>query len=346
MGLSADGGKLLFTSSAGNVTAPFADHNALSPDLYLWSQGGSVLLTGQGALPGHGSAGSPGDSRLADDGGVVIFEHTGNDLIPGLTDGAGSTDIFAFDTASGALSLEVHALDQPTTTPNAGSRLFEIAANGRFVLFDSRAGNLVPPAENQDEDNCFLLDRKLGRVFLISHVAGDPSAKAGGISQALSADGRYVIFASPAEGLVPGQLPSADTWPPYNLILHDRATGDRLLLTHVPGENLRPGNRGFPYEVALAGDGSSVAFITSQSGLVAGDAGGDDLSSAASTAAACSSATASKWATARCGRPPSAKTEAPRRPRCDRRASGLTYTADQPCSRRASHLPGALSWLK
>ncbi len=273
LGLSADGETLLFESEAGDLTQNFVDRNGSPPDLFLHLSGRNVLVTRNQAGDGF-----PLGAQLAKDGSVVVFTDRGSQLVPGAQDGNGVGDLFVFETVSGALSLAVHALENPAATPDRGSQLKEISADGRFVLFDSGSSNLLPgPMVPDGATSCYLLDRRLDQVFLISYPAAGPTVKTTGEGLALSADGRYVIFASPAPDLVPGQVAFTESVPPWNLFLHDRATGERLLLTHAPGERLRPGSRGYPQQAVIAEDGQSVAFTTSQNGLAADDPGEYDL---------------------------------------------------------------------
>ncbi|MCB0058728.1 MAG: hypothetical protein KDE45_16945, partial [Caldilineaceae bacterium] len=72
----------------------------------------------------------------------------------------------------------------------------------------------------------YLYDQELGTNTLLSigpnmAVANAPSGDAG-----LSADGRYLVFASPADNLVPGD--ANETWDIFRL---DRETGDLTLIS-------------------------------------------------------------------------------------------------------------------
>jgi hypothetical protein len=103
-------------------------------------------------------------------------------------------------------------------------------------------------------------------------VAGDGSQAAAGASDAssISADGRYVAFASTAPNLVAG-----DTNLAADVFVHDRVTGSTVRASVAAGggqaataSSLQPGG--------LSADGQLVAFDTAAP-LAAGDTGGNDV---------------------------------------------------------------------
>src|SRR4051812_1445315 len=76
-----------------------------------------------------------------------------------------------------------------------------VSADGRYVAFQSAATNLVRGDRNDAQD-VFVRDRKLGTTEIVSvssrGVLGDDQS----YSAAISADGRFVAFASAATNLV------------------------------------------------------------------------------------------------------------------------------------------------
>ena len=117
----------------------------------------------------------------------------------------------------------------------------------------------------------FVWTRAGGAVERVS-VAGDGSQAAAGASDAssISADGRYVAFASTAPNLVAG-----DTNLAADVFVHDRVTGTTVRASVTAGggqaataSSLQPGG--------LSADGQVVAFDTAAP-LAAGDTGGNDV---------------------------------------------------------------------
>ncbi|WP_223777519.1 hypothetical protein [Streptomyces sp. 135] len=85
-----------------------------------------------------------------------------------------------------------------------------ISSDGRYVAFTSTAANLVPGDTNGSLD-VFVRDRQARTTerVSVSGSGGQASGEASGTGLAISPDGRYVVFGSNADNLVPG-----DTWTP------------------------------------------------------------------------------------------------------------------------------------
>ena len=78
-----------------------------------------------------------------------------------------------------------------------------ISADGRFVVYESLAGNLVPGDGNGVKD-IFLRDRQAFRTDLVSRGADGSQGDWNSDIGAVSADGRWVAFESRSTNLVPG----------------------------------------------------------------------------------------------------------------------------------------------
>jgi Tol biopolymer transport system component len=145
------------------------------------------------------------------------------------------------------------------------SFLDAISANGRYVVFDSTASNLVPGDTNHASD-VFLRDRKNGRTTRVSVGSSGRQCNGPSGSGAISADGRYVAFSSNASNLVLG-----DTNHRPDVFVHDRETGRTTRVSVNSGG--RQGN-GESYGPAISADGRYVAFTSSASNLVPRDTNG------------------------------------------------------------------------
>jgi len=116
--------------------------------------------------------------------------------------------------------------------PNGPSTSPSVSADGRFVVFASEANNLVEGDSNGRSD-IFLRDTCMGAASACAPTTirvsiGPDGAEASGasFSPAISPDGRFVIFNSPATNLVrPDSLNSfpATSTPP--LFLRDTCFG-------------------------------------------------------------------------------------------------------------------------
>jgi len=154
------------------------------------------------------------------DGTLVAFASYASDLVPG--DLNGYADVFVHDRLTGA----TERVSVSSSGEEANGRLTgwpsnpAISADGRYVAFESEASNLVPGDLNGYAD-VFVHDRLTGVTERVSvstsgeeangYLAGWPS------NLAISADGRYVAFASQASNLVP-----VDTNGQADVFVHDR----------------------------------------------------------------------------------------------------------------------------
>jgi Tol biopolymer transport system component len=78
-----------------------------------------------------------------------------------------------------------------------------ISADGRYVAFSSWASNLVPGDTNGVRD-IFVHDRVTGQTTRVSVASDGTEGNGHSDLPSISADGRYVAFASEASNLVPG----------------------------------------------------------------------------------------------------------------------------------------------
>jgi Tol biopolymer transport system component len=139
-----------------------------------------------------------------------------------------------------------------------------ISADGRFVLFVSSAGDLVPGDYSRVALDVFFRDRSSNSTVLVSAAfngtgGGEGSSMYGGVST----NGRYVVFESDADDLVPG-----DTNGVSDIFLRDLVTGTTQLVSVAT--NGAPAN-GASTEPVMTPDGRYVAFVSAARNLVTGD---------------------------------------------------------------------------
>ena len=88
---------------------------------------------------------------------------------------------------------------------NRDSYSVDISADGRFVVFVSKAVILVANDVNRVRQDVFLRDRTTSKTTLVDINSRGEQAQAGESTEpSISADGRFVCFASTAVNLVPG----------------------------------------------------------------------------------------------------------------------------------------------
>ncbi len=134
-----------------------------------------------------------------------------------------------------------------------------ISANGRYIAFDSSATNLVAGDTNGFSD-IFVKDLRTGRIERVNVADDGTQADNETTTYSLSANGRYVAFASYADNLALGDTPDAQ-----DVFVHDRLTGRTELLVEAGTTWAQT------YEPSISANGRYVAFTSSRSDLVEGD---------------------------------------------------------------------------
>jgi len=144
-----------------------------------------------------------------------------------------------------------------------------ISADGRWVVFQSDATNLVPGDSNAAPD-IFLHDRLTGATELVDVDSNGVHANAGSSlldgETPISADGRFVVFYSVATNLVPGDVNGAQ-----DAFLRDRQNGTTELVSVAT--NGAQGNDS-SQACSVSSDGRFVAFLSRATNLTPAGSGG------------------------------------------------------------------------
>jgi len=204
--------------------------------------------------------GASADPVISADGRYVAFESSASNLIGNDTNGA-VTDVFLRDRQNGTTSL----ISQSTSGGHGNGSSSDpfISPDGRYVVFESTASNLVPNDTNNATD-IFLRDRQAGTTTRVSLAFNDAQGNAGSYSCRITPDGRYVAFESFSSNLVP----SVDDNHVADVFVRDRVAGTTYRSSLSTGED--QGN-GFSSDPAISADGRYVAFESAASNFVPGD---------------------------------------------------------------------------
>jgi Tol biopolymer transport system component len=206
-----------------------------------------------------------GPSAISADGRYVAFESLASNLVAGDTNGV--QDVFVRDQVNGYTTRV--SIATGGAQANGGSSGASISADGRYVAFQSDAGNLVPGDTNGAPD-VFVRDRVTGATTRVSVATGGTQANNNSQRSAISADGRYVAFSSDANNLVAGDTNGCD-----DVFVHDRDTGATTRVNvATDGTQANENCRYNPLTlgVAISADGRYVAFDSTAGNLVAGGA--------------------------------------------------------------------------
>ena len=273
--ISGDGAYVAFRSNANNLVTNQVDANGGNSDVFLYDRQAqtTTLVSHAAGAPlttGNNTSDTP---VISGDGAYVAFRSVASDLVAGQVDanGGGLTDVFLYDRQTGTTTLVSHAAGAAATTGNSQSDTPVISEDGAYVAFRSFASDLVAGLTFLSSPSVFLYDRQAQTTTLVSHAAGAPLTTGNSTSDTpvISGDGAYVAFRGFANNLVAGLTFLSSP----NVFLYDRQTGTATLASHVAGAPLTTGNNSSDTPV-ISGDGSSVAFRSFASNLVAGDLNG------------------------------------------------------------------------
>ncbi len=255
--ISADGRYVAFESGSTNLVP--GDANG-TEDIFVRD-----LVSGETTRVSLGVAGAQGDGwshdpAISADGRYVAFESWATNLVPGDTNIAG--DIFVRDLVSGETTRV--SVGAAGAQGDWWSHDPAISADGRYVAFESQATNLVPGDTNGGAD-IFVRDLVSGETTRVSvGVAGDLAGEVElNWSAAISADGRYVAWASAATNLVDGDTNAID-----DIFVRDLVSG---VTTRVSVGAAGAQGDGWSADAAISADGRYVAFSSIATNLVDGD---------------------------------------------------------------------------
>jgi Tol biopolymer transport system component len=169
--------------------------------------------------------------------------------------------------ALAATGLATGAQTEPVSVSSSGEKGNDdsygpaISANGRYVAFYSGATNLVPGDTNGESD-VFVRDRELGTTQRISVSSAGPGPRAPGPEPAISADGRFVAFASGSPHLV-----HRDTNGDSDVFVRDLKR-DTTRRVSVSSTGRQAKGNGYVPRPAISGNGRYVAFQSDATNLV------------------------------------------------------------------------------
>jgi len=292
--LSADGRYVAFSSWASNLVPgdtnicdlsignPFASCG----DVFVHDRETGDVVRVSVASDGTQGNGSSGQPALSADGRFVAFSSAASSLVPGDTNGA--EDIFVHDRDAdedgifdepGQIATSRVSVSSAGGQANGWNLYPDLSADGRYVVFQSDATNLVPGDTNLVYD-IFVHDRVTSRTRRVSvsregtqgndYSLGPPT---------ISADGRYVALRSAATNLVPE--PDLNGYY-YDVFVHDRdADEDGIFdesgaidITRVSESSEGIQANSFAFLSVISDDGRAVMFWSEASNLVPDDTNG------------------------------------------------------------------------
>jgi Tol biopolymer transport system component len=280
--MSADGRLITFHSYAFNLAgidtnkvchgAGIGDYNC--PDIFLHDQETGIVTLISKNTEGKSGNGTSIYPSISANGRYIAFESTANDLVENDTNnscsdpllGGNCADIFVNDIEQNITSLV--SVNSNGVQGDLSSHKPAISADGRYIVFYSSATTLIENDTNGIPD-VFLHDRLTGITKRVSIDSN--GSETNGLSEdpAISADGRFIVFKSSADNLVPGDLNNycyGENCP--DIFIHDQFTGETKRVS-VASDGTE-GNYTSD-EPTISADGKFIAFRSLASNLVPGD---------------------------------------------------------------------------
>jgi Tol biopolymer transport system component len=244
--ISDDGRFVVFTSRATNLVDGGADGNR---NVFLRDRlaGTTTLVSG---APGVVADGPSWEPAISGDGRYVAFRSRAPNLVPGDTNRR--SDVLVWDRLDS--SVERVSVSSRGTQTQTWSRWPELSYDGRFVTFGSRSHLLVRGDTNRRVD-VFLHDRESGTTERVSLGAEGQQGRGHSMESAVSADGRFVAFASHAGNLVAGDRNGLG-----DVFVRDRQEDATVAASVDSSGRIRGGGS---YDPGISADGRYVVFDSS-----------------------------------------------------------------------------------
>lgn len=216
---------------------------------------------------GSGWNGESRYSSVSKDGKYIAFWSQASNLVTNDTNGV--ADIFVRDVANNSTTRVSVASDG--TQANRPSANPKISSDGRYVVFESTAFNLISSDVNNDTSDIFIHDRQTGVTELVSKNTSGAQANSNGHSYEpdISRDGRYVVFSSAANNFDPNAYFINGS----KIYVRDRKLNTTTLISKADDGTIQTSGHS-SQGPTISCDGAHVAFTTSASNLTANDTNG------------------------------------------------------------------------
>jgi Calx-beta domain-containing protein/WD40 repeat protein len=251
--ISGDGRFVAFDSFASNLDP--ADGDMIDDVFVRDAQTNTTTLVSRASGVNGAKANALSlDPAVSADGRFVAFTSRASNLDP--ADGDTTVDVYVRDLQTNTTTLVSRASGANGAKASDISAHPAISADGRFVAFQSFAGNLDPAdGDGNFQDNVYVRDLQTNTTTLVSRPSGLGTGAAGALNTirpAISGDGRFVAFTSPSTNLDP-----ADTDRILDVFVRDLQTNTTTLASRASGAD---GAKANGFTPAISADGRYVAF--------------------------------------------------------------------------------------
>ena len=193
--ISADGSTVVFTSEASNLVR--RDTNR-TRDVFIHRRAAGKTQRVSVRAKGRQANGPSWNGSISANGRFVAFESQASNLV--RADRSRDRDVFVYDRQKRRVSQA--SLSSRGRQARGQSGDPTISSNGRWVAFESNAGNLARGDKNQRYDS-FVRDFKRGKTRILSKRADGKIAWGDQDDPFISGNGKFVVFESTAKKMVP-----------------------------------------------------------------------------------------------------------------------------------------------
>ncbi|WP_386065829.1 fibronectin type III domain-containing protein [Tahibacter sp. UC22_41] len=247
--LSANGRYLLFKSEATNFVP--GDTNGVA-DLFVRDSKTSLIRRVNTSGTGEQANGESGDFAISGNGRYVVFSSLATNLVPNDTNGV--RDVFVKDLVTDStVRVSMHADGSQSVLDNEFEGMpTSISADGRYVAFLTFERLLT--RDNNIHNDVYVKDMRTGELDLVSTASDETISNFRNHQPFISANGRYVVFASQASNFVP-----EDTDIGLDVYIKDRTTR-QIRLVSATADGVRANSSS--EKPVVTADGRYVAFVS------------------------------------------------------------------------------------
>jgi len=255
LAVSGNGRYVALVSSASNLVS--GDTNK-QPDVFVRDRQTNQTMRVSLSSSGAQANGASLTAAINGDGRYVAFSSWASNLVSGDTNNR--SDIFVRDRQTNQTTRVSVAAGGGQA--NGDSLFPAVSMDGRYVAFTSWATNLVTGDTNGAAD-VFVHDRQTGQTTRVSVSTAGGQGNGDSLTPTLSADGRYVAYASGATNLVAG-----DTNAKMDIFVRDQLLGQTSRVSIATGGGQATGDSIVP---SISGDGRFITYSSHATDLVSGD---------------------------------------------------------------------------